>query len=335
MVNQVKSPQFSILLPTHNRADVIGCAIESVLNQKFRNFEILVIGDGCTDQTETVVNKYVKKDKRVRWFAYPKAAGFGYSNRNQALKSAKGQWVAYIGHDDLWLPNHLSLHAEFLQNHPHHLISYSRPLWMSEKGILIPSFFNTDAALMRKIFWSDHNEIPAVCFVVKKEAIKKAGSWILGTRNAGDWDLWRRIIRLDPQKRIGFIGLPTAINFKSNWRGENQYLSEHLRMVLQIIETSPSLLKVFKLPRTIRGSNTLQQDTWLQIKHWIWVRGIFESLPSAREEISYRLTLANHVLMSDRERIFSFIRKVKSSEIYKAYYSFLKWKAKSLEKFAA
>ena len=169
------SPYFSILLPTHNREDVVGFSIESVLAQTFKDFELLIVGDGCTDSTERIVRDFSKKDRRIQWFAFPKGPGFGYEHRNTILAKATGDYIAFAAHDNLWFPDHLELFANFFRKNPDYIIAYTRPLWMHPNGTLIPSIFNLGNEKSRRVFFENHNEIPAHCVVHTRVSGEQVG----------------------------------------------------------------------------------------------------------------------------------------------------------------
>ena len=129
------APLVSVFLPAFNRGDVIGASIQSILNQTFQDFEILVCGDGCTDNTGDVVCGF--NDPRIRWFDLPKGPGRGYQNRNYVLLSAQGQYIAWAQHDDLMMPDHLERMVGALRR-PECYWVYSTPLWVGDDGLCIP-----------------------------------------------------------------------------------------------------------------------------------------------------------------------------------------------------
>lgn len=311
------SPLFSVLLPTHNRADVIGYAIQSALNQSCRDFELLVVGDGCTDNTAAIVQKFAEQDNRVRWFSFPKTPGFGYINRNKALRQARGKLVAYLGHDDLWLPDHLALMAEYFREQPRSLMAYTRPLWMINEGLILPSFFNTAAPTTWESFLHQGNEIPAACVVVRRGALAKAGYWIPGTKNAGDWDLWRRILSQDPGQRPGFLPTPTAINFTSNWRTESEALTGQLSVQRQALKASPHLLDIFRVRRS-ENNVPWQAAVWREGRRNGWFKAMIDQIDLVEDELLYRLT-EDCVRLAPEDGIIALIMRVKRTAAYERY----------------
>jgi glycosyltransferase involved in cell wall biosynthesis len=102
----VPAPRVTVVMATYNYAEVLEYSIGSVVDQTFRDFELLVVGDGCTDDSERVVTAI--GDRRVQWVNLERT-GHQVGPNNEGLRRARGAVVAYIGHDDLWLPNHLEL----------------------------------------------------------------------------------------------------------------------------------------------------------------------------------------------------------------------------------
>jgi glycosyltransferase involved in cell wall biosynthesis len=97
----------SVIMATYNRSDVLPYAIRSALSQSYPNLEVLVIGDACTDDSEEVVASF--GDERLLWHNRTENSGSQAGPNNAGLERARGEYVAYHGHDDLWLPTHLGL----------------------------------------------------------------------------------------------------------------------------------------------------------------------------------------------------------------------------------
>jgi glycosyltransferase involved in cell wall biosynthesis len=98
-------PRVTVIIATYNWSTVLPYSIRSVLDQTFADFELLVIGDGCTDDSADVVERI--GDSRVRWIGIART-GHQSGPNNEGLRQAAGELIAYLGHDDLWFPHHLT-----------------------------------------------------------------------------------------------------------------------------------------------------------------------------------------------------------------------------------
>jgi glycosyltransferase involved in cell wall biosynthesis len=108
MTNSSEKPKLSIVIPTYNRADLIGETLRSVQDQDFTNFEVIIVDDGSTDGTKTVCEKFVSKDPRISYLAGDtKNRGPGYC-RNKAVQVAQGEFLIFLDSDDLFLPGALA-----------------------------------------------------------------------------------------------------------------------------------------------------------------------------------------------------------------------------------
>ncbi len=121
-----KKPLISIYTPTYNRASILKeRAIKSVLRQSYKNFEYIIVGDGCTDNTEKIVKKI--NDKRIKFVNIPRKIKYKKNIENiwfvgpvmaanHALKLVKGEYIARIDDDDIWTKDHLKSSLNFLKN---------------------------------------------------------------------------------------------------------------------------------------------------------------------------------------------------------------------------
>jgi hypothetical protein len=108
----VSAPRVSAIIPTYNWSEALRFSIQSVLRQTLRDFELLVIGDACTDDSAEVAASF--GDPRVRWHNLASNSGSQAGPNNAGLQMARGEYVAYLGHDDLWHPTHLAALVEAL-----------------------------------------------------------------------------------------------------------------------------------------------------------------------------------------------------------------------------
>ena len=102
----MSDPVVTVITATYNRKKSLDLTLQSLLQQDFTNFEAWVVGDACNDGSEQVVQSF--RDDRLHWLNLEKNTGHQSGPNNEGLRRARGRYVAYLGHDDLWLPWHLS-----------------------------------------------------------------------------------------------------------------------------------------------------------------------------------------------------------------------------------
>lgn len=106
-------PKVSVIIPTYNREHLISNSIQSVLAQTYKDFELIIVDDGSSDNTEEVVLSF--KDERIRFIKQPVNRGVSAA-RNTGIKAARGSYIAFLDSDDEWLPQKLELQLELLDS---------------------------------------------------------------------------------------------------------------------------------------------------------------------------------------------------------------------------
>lgn len=108
----------SIITPSYNTARFIGKTIDSVLAQTYKNWEMIIVDDCSSDNTDDIVKPYLT-DTRIKYLKNEKNSGAAIS-RNYALREAKGRWIAFLDSDDLWLPEKLEKQIKFMKDNDYH-----------------------------------------------------------------------------------------------------------------------------------------------------------------------------------------------------------------------
>jgi glycosyltransferase involved in cell wall biosynthesis len=163
-------PLVTVLIATYNRSEVLRYALASAVRQSYSRLEILVIGDACTDDSEQVVAQ--AGDPRVRWINLERNSGSQAGPNQTGLEAARGELIAYLGHDDLWRRDHVALLVSDVQRRGADASStvtsfvYPRPLprrafGSPPPGEFVPpsSLMHTAEAAARAGGWIDHREI--------------------------------------------------------------------------------------------------------------------------------------------------------------------------------
>ena len=122
----------SIIMPSYNTAEYIADSIRCVLEQTYTKWELLIVDDCSSDDTDEVVAPFLS-DGRIRYFKNEKNSGAAVS-RNRALSEAKGKWIAFLDSDDFWAPEKLRKQISFMKEHDYHF-SYTAYKEMDADGV--------------------------------------------------------------------------------------------------------------------------------------------------------------------------------------------------------
>lgn len=122
----------SIVMPSYNTAKFIEETIESVLAQSYENWELILVDDCSTDNTDEVVSRFLS-DERIRYIKNDTNSGAAVS-RNRALREARGKWIAFLDSDDLWEPDKLEKQIAFMQNN-NYSFSYTNYIEIDEQSV--------------------------------------------------------------------------------------------------------------------------------------------------------------------------------------------------------
>ncbi len=184
-------PKVSIVICTHNREGLIKRAIDSVLSQSFYDYELIIIEDGSTDNTHTIINSY--SDERIKYYKNEVNRGITKS-RNRGCQIAEGKYIAMLDSDDWWLDeNKLELQVSFLDSYPAvGVIGTGIVLYDSDNNFVKEDIFERDDKSIRKCILSK-NQFAQSSVVFRRDAYIAAGGYDESLSVCEDLDLWLKI----------------------------------------------------------------------------------------------------------------------------------------------
>lgn len=192
----------SIITPTYNCGEYIGETIESVLNQTYQEWEMIIVDDCSTDNTKEIVKEYCKQDMRIKYYVFEENFGAAVA-RTKAMELATGKYVAFLDSDDLWMPDKLEKQIIFMKVNNYNITctAYEQ---IDEKGLSLDKVIKTKHK-------TDYNGVLLSCPIGNSTVIYNAeilGKFVVpNIRKRNDDALWLQMLR----KEKYIYGMPNVL----------------------------------------------------------------------------------------------------------------------------
>lgn len=229
-------PTVSINLCCYNSEKYLRETLDSIVNQTYKDWELVIINDGSSDSTESIIQEYINQGYPIVYH-YQKNSGLSYS-RNEALKRSQGEYIAFIDHDDLWMPAKLEKQVLFFKSNSEIDFLYSNFYMMDQdkgkKSVahkkLQPSGFVFEHFLYRY-------PVGILTALVRKSAIDKLEELFdIRLKLSEEYDVFMRILYVS---QASYIATPLAVyrihsnmsslRFMERYPGEIEYVSDKLK----------------------------------------------------------------------------------------------------------
>lgn len=180
-------PDISVIMAVYNSEQFLEESIESILNQTFDNFELIIIYDKSTDNSKNIIDKYMKLDDRIILVNNENKIGVAAA-RNRGLEIARGDYIAIMDSDDISLPNRFEKQLSFLENNKNYFLIGSNAIRIDEKGNYLEEFkFEEDLSNIQ-----NHNPIIHTSIMFRNNKIMYREKF----HYAEDYDLYLRILSI-------------------------------------------------------------------------------------------------------------------------------------------
>jgi len=207
MINQ--APKVSVILPTYNRVHLIGRAIQSILNQTYQDFEIIIIDDGSKDDTEKIIRGFQEKDKRIKYIRFEENKGAAAA-RNAGIKMSKGEYITFQDSDDEWVIDKLEKQMKIIETSSENIVVYCG-FWRidGDEKTYIPDIkiSNREGNIHKELLKRNFIGTPSILLL--KKNLEKIGMFDENLSRLQDWDL---VIRLSRYYNFILIDEPLYIS---------------------------------------------------------------------------------------------------------------------------
>lgn len=220
-------PNVSVIIPSYNLGKYIGEAIESVLNQTYQNYELIIVDDASSDASVDIIKTYCKKDKRIKSYYFKENKG-ACEAFNYGLSKAKGKYICYMGADDVFLPDKLEIQFNFLEENPQFMAVFGLPEFIDENGNILndikwinPNYKSRYEYLRHFFYYGSCLAHPSV--MIRRKMYNEFGFLDNRFYQLPDFDLWIKICMKYEIFVLERIVYKNRIRGNSNASGINVY----------------------------------------------------------------------------------------------------------------
>lgn len=243
-------PEVSVIMNCLNCSKFLGEAINSVYAQSYDNWEIIFWDNASTDNSAEIAGSY---DEKLRYFRGEKTVPLGHA-RNLAIGKARGEYVAFLDCDDMWVPEKLEMEMGLLERKPDLMLAYSNCDIVDSAGNTIRTAFDSENPERGYIFnelLSRYNFIPLLTVVAKKEVLDEMGLFPEDYKSAADYDLFLKVAYKYPVDYIDRslakyrvhegnfsqnqdVGIKEELEIINGWLHKDSKLKNELGMKIQL-----------------------------------------------------------------------------------------------------
>ena len=226
-------PRVSVVLPVYNAENTLRAALESVLSQTYKDFEVVVCDDGSKDRSREIAAEALSVLEGDRWqMRVGERLGPGGA-RNAGIRAARGEFIAFLDDDDIWMGEKLAHCVRDLDRGPFDLVCHSE-VWQDERGRRRVRRYRDlfDESREPVVSLLRNNPFSTSAVVVRRDRLLEAGLFDSSLPSAEDYDLWIRLVLL-PDFRIGFIDEPLG-TYSVREGSESSAIDRRVRALLEI-----------------------------------------------------------------------------------------------------
>jgi glycosyltransferase involved in cell wall biosynthesis len=219
----------SVVIPVYNGEKTIQQTINSVLNQTFKDWELIIIDDGSQDSTVKIIREI--EDSRIRIFSYDNG-GLALS-RNRGIDHAEGEYITFLDADDLWTPDKLEAQFQALQENPEAMVAYSWTDYIDESSQFLHSgrHITINGNIYQHLLVNNFLENGSNP-LIRKQALNQVGEFDTSLKAGEDWDMW---LRLAAHYQFVAVPLPQILYRVSTGSMSSQIKNQE-RECLKVIE---------------------------------------------------------------------------------------------------